>query len=554
MLGPWIKNVLVHGPMFDLIFPLYPLFFVFNQIFHGIFSEMEDLLEGIKKQNDPEILKEALAIIIKEHHQLKKSYRKVLDEIETKKQLNFQYIDVLTIMRKLIFGRGGEKIKGAVSFRKRSTADEELLVHAKSLVPPPKPEEIGHLVENIRYHSMNKDALIREGEEFHGLKKTQGKNWQEIKGLFEKSTEITVIERIYKKVKHMRKKYLYKPSKGTGSEIIITAPGPEKILPGSSYSIDFGVAIVADKFLYHLPLERQRRQMENNGLPGVDVKTLYNLTQAVSVHLEPIAAKIKKDIFAAGLAVGCDETPWPILNKKDSNGYMWVMSNQAGSYFQFEPTRSGKVIREMLKSYRGPIISDAYSGYNRLKKVPGMNVALCWAHARRKFIEIQDNYPVESREILLLMKDLFNIEHEAKDFDELKLLRATKSKTVIDKIRTWMFENKNKHLPESGFTKAIMYTMKRWGGFTAFLNDERIPLTNNDTERAIRPSVVGRKNFYGSKSINGADVASVIYTVIESCKKVELNPTSYIKYVIKEHWHKNEALSPLKYAKKIRDA
>jgi len=540
--------------MFNLPISFKPVLCVFYQIYYDMVSVVEDLLEGIKKQNDPEILKEAFSILVKSHDELQKSYRRVLDEIEKKKQLSFQYIDVLSVMRKLIFGRGGEKINGEVSSRKRSTDVEELLVHAKSLVPPPQPEEIGHLVEDVRYYSMNKEALISMGKQFHCLKKTQGKNWQEIKGLYEKSTEITVIERTYKKVKHMRKKYLYKPSKGTGSEIIITAPGPEKILPGSSYSIDFGVAIVADKFLYHLPLERQRRQMENNGLPGVDVKTLYNLTQAVSVHLEPVAAKVKKDIFEAGLAVGCDETPWPILNKKDSNGYMWVMSNQAGSYFQFEPTRSGKVIEEMLKGYNGPIISDAYSGYNRLKKVPGMNVALCWAHARRKFIEIQDNYPEESKEILFLMKDLFNIEHEAKDFDELNLLRATKSKIVIDKIRTWMFEKKTRHLPESGFTKAIMYTMKRWDGFTAFLNDERIPLTNNDTERAIRPSVVGRKNFYGSKSINGADVASVIYTIIESCKKVELSPTSYIKYVIKEHWHKNEALSPLNYAKKIRDA
>ena len=72
-----------------------------------------------------------------------------------------------------------------------------------------------------------------------------------------------------------------------------------------------------------------------------------------------------------------------------------------------------------------------------------------------------------------------------------------------------MFENKHRHLPESGFTKAIAYSLKRWAGFTAFLDDARIPLTNNDTERAIRPSVVGRKNFYGSKSINGADVAAV---------------------------------------------
>ena len=282
---------------------------------------------------------------------------------------------------------------------------------------------------------MNKGDIIEQAEISFGLKKTCAHNWREIKGLFEESTEITVIERQFKKIRHKRKKYRYKPSKGTGKEIIITAPGPEKILPGSSYSIDFGVRVVADKFLYHLPLERQRRQMESLGLPGIDVKTLYNLTRAVSVHLEPIVEQIKKDIFNANIAVGCDETPWPILNKKDSNGYMWVLSNQAGSFFQFEPTRSGKVIVEMLKGYEGPIISDAYSGYNRMKEVPGVIIALCWSHSRRKFIEIQENYPQETKEILLLMKELFKIEHEAKTFEALQHLRTTKSREVLDKIQ-----------------------------------------------------------------------------------------------------------------------
>jgi len=377
---------------------------------------MEDLLEGIKKQNDPKILKEALALIIKDHELLKKSYKKILNEIEKKKQMSFQIMDTLTIMRKLIFGHGAEKINGEIGSRKRLAEQEELLVHSQSLVPPPKEEEVSHLLEDVRYYSMTKEALIKAGAATYDLQKTKGKDWMEIKGLYEKSTEITVIERQFKKILHKRIKYLYKPSKGTKKEIIITAAGQEKILPGTSYSIDFGVAVVADKFLYHLPLERQRRQMENLGLPGVDVKTLYNLTRAVSVHLEPIAEKIKKDIFEANIAVGCDETPWPILNKKDSNGYLWVLSNQAGSYFQSEPSRSGKIIQEMLKGYQGSIISDAYSGYNRLKQVPGIKVALCWSHARRKFMEIQDNYPKETKEILLLMKDLFSLEHRAKSF------------------------------------------------------------------------------------------------------------------------------------------
>ena len=100
------------------------------------------------------------------------------------------------------------------------------------------------------------------------------------------------------------------------------------------------------------------------------------------------------------------------------------------------------------------------------------------------------------------------------------------------------------------------YSMNYWDGLTKFLKDPKIPLTNNDAERAIRQSVMGRKNFYGSRSINGADVAATMYTVIESCKKVELDPKNYILMVVKMKAKDRGAKvpTPLQYAKQIRGA
>lgn len=72
----------------------------------------------------------------------------------------------------------------------------------------------------------------------------------------------------------------------------------------------------------------------------------------------------------------CDETPWHIYGNKDDSGYMWVMSNQAGAFYQYEPTRSGEVVEEMLEGYKGPVLSDGYSGYNRLKKMKGITVQI----------------------------------------------------------------------------------------------------------------------------------------------------------------------------------
>jgi transposase len=401
---------------------------------------------------------------------------------------------------------------------------------------------------------MTKEDL-KETAQVYGFTDEADYDWKEITGLFDEANVVTIIERSYKKIHLKKKKYRLIPKNKTDDDkqIIVTAPGPEKLIPGCGYSIDFAATVVGDKYLYHLPLERQCRQMDANGLKGMVPKTLYNLAAAVSVHMEPVAERIKAAILESKLAVNCDETPWPINNAKDDDGYMWTISNQAGSYYRFEPTRSGKVINEILKEYKGPVLSDGYTGYNILKEIDGITLANCWAHARRKFIEIQENYPSLCEEILKLMDGLFALERTAQSYDELKALRDTQSRPLIDKIKEWLVKTKTHEArPESGLMSAVDYCLKYWPGLTEFLNDVRIPLTNNDAERALRHAVMGRKNFHGSRSINGADVAATLYTVIESCKKVELDPVFYLKMAVHQSARGQSPPTPLEYAQSSR--
>lgn len=470
-----------------------------------------------------------------------------LEKIEAEKnQLTLELECRRTIFQKLVFGHGVET--RSKDRPRRTKENEQLLMHSRSLVPAPAVETEESLKDEGIVHEMTTEDILEEAR-VRELPQ-DASQWKEIAGLTEDSTEVTVIERQYILTKHKRKKYRYEPSKGTDNEIIVTAKGPEKLLPGCSYSIDFALSVVRDKYEYHLPLERQTRQMESLGLKGVGTKTLYNLCEAVSVHLEPVTEAIRNDILSSNLCVHMDETPWPIQGK-DDDGYMWTMSNQAGNLYRFEPTRSGKVADEMLKGYRGPMLSDAYGGYDRFKKDEGITPAHCWAHGRRKFFEIRELYP-ESDEILDLMEDLFAVEYEAKTYEELGALRQERSKPVTDRIYAWLMERKARHLPESAFTKAIDYHLKRWKEFTAFLSDVRIPLSNNEAERSIRHAVMGRKNFYGSKTINGADTAAILYSVIESCKKVEIDPTTFIRQAIIRNNRKEPQASPLTYARELR--
>jgi transposase len=368
--------------------------------------------------------------------------------------------------------------------------------------------------------------------------------WTEVTGLYQQSKEITIFERVYQEVLHRQCKYRLLPKfNSTGKQVLVTAPGPAKVRPGSRYSVDFAISVASDKYEFHLPLERQRRKMQAQGL-DVDTKTLYGLCEAVAEHCNSIRERVRQDILKDFCAAHLDESPWPIAGQ-ESQGYMWALSNRCGSYYQFEPTRSGKVALELLKNYKGSILTDGYSGYNRAKQKDELRVGQCWAHARREFIDRIDDFPEKARDAVQMIDELFAVEAQAANFEELRVLRKSKSKPTIDRLYNWLIQTRPQFLPGDGIVSAINYCLKFWDELTLFLNDLSLPLSNNDAERAMRHIVMGRKNFGGSKTINGADTAASIYTVIESCKKVGLQPSLYLKYLIEERWFGETPKTPL---------
>ena len=274
----------------------------------------------------------------------------------------------------------------------------------------------------------------------------------------------------------------------------------------------------------------------------------------VHCYLEDLAERIREEVLSCGLCAHLDETPWPIGNKKEKDGYLWVLSNQGGSYYRFEPTRSGEIAKELLGPYRGPVVVDGYGGYKSgLKESHGVDLAFFWSHVRRKFTDIEKSYPKECGEVLDKIGRLFEIERVASNYEFLRGLREEKSEPLIKEIKDWLFSKRPQVRRESYLLKAIDYTLNHWEGLTLFLKDVGVPLSNNEVERTIRHSVMGRKNFYGSRTINGANVTATLYTVIESCKKVELDPKSYIQMVVRKKISKEKNIpTPLQYAKQIR--
>jgi transposase len=504
----------------------------------------------LDSEHDPRILRDLAKMLDAENKRLKDVIKEIQVEKAKQAQVKISVEESLKILRKKYFGKKSEKT-AKTRDRDRLNDDPELTVHSQNLLPPPTKKQTRDLDTEERVHDSNADELKAMSESL-ALKNPNADQWEEIPGLFDQSVEITVVERRYKKIVHKRKKYRLKKEfeAGLGKQMMIAAPGAVKLVPGGSYSIDFTVTSIVDKYVNHIPLERQCRAMDSLGLHNMHTQVLYNLARLAGEHLAEVVERIKDEVLSQAL-VHSDETPWPINNGKDSNGYMWIVSNNRGSYYRFEPTRSGKVVKETLEGYAGVVMSDAYSGYYQFKKSQTQDLALCHAHARRNFWDIKDDNPI-ANEIIDLWEELFKIERVARDFDELRSLRESKSKPIIEKMKKWLDEQLLESRPESHFRKAIQYSLNHWKELTKFLENPIIPLTNNEAERTIRHAVMGRKNFYGSRSIDGADLCALMYTIIESCKKIELDPRDYFLITIKKAAAGEPTETPFEMAKRQR--
>ncbi|MFQ5472915.1 MAG: IS66 family transposase [Dehalococcoidia bacterium] len=361
-----------------------------------------------------------------------------------------------------------------------------------------------------------------------------GGRLSEMKGQFEEAEEISVVRREFVLVQQKRQKYRCRCNAN-----IVTTPGPPKLRPGCRYSIDFAVEVAASKYLDHTPLERQVRIMEREGL-SIDSQTLWDQLSTLAFHLAPSYEAVRGRVLSSPL-VHADETSWRLLEKKGSKKWwVWSVASDDAVYYRIRSSRATESAEDLLEGYSGIVMADGYGVYESLSRAsPDLKLVNCWAHARRKFEEIADNYPRQSVEMLALIKELYAVEHDLPVWDRSaplseqesvlegrRLVRQERSREILDRIRDWVYAERP--LPASELGKAIAYMGNRWQGLTAFLDDGRVPLDNNHAERAMRGVVLGRKNHYGSKSRRGTEVAAIFYTLLETAKLAGVEPKAYL--------------------------
>lgn len=265
---------------------------------------------------------------------------------------------------------------------------------------------------------------------------------------------------------------------------------------------------------------------------------------------KPVIDLLYKGLHSGPL-INVDETPVQVLNEpgraNTTKSYMWVFrggpSDKPIILFKYSETRSGGVPREVLTGYSGYCQTDAFSGYDGLEAArPGVILVGCFAHVRRNFVKVIDargkaakNKPGSAEVALEYIGRLYKIEKFARERelspDEIISLRGEKALPVLEEFKAWMDKRLSQTPPKGLLGHALSYALTRWHKLIRYTENGYITPDNNAAENALRPFVVGRKNWLFAGHPNGANAAATLYSLIETAKACGLDPYQYFRFI-----------------------
>jgi transposase len=370
---------------------------------------------------------------------------------------------------------------------------------------------------------------------------------------YDTSEQLAIIPRQHYVIQYKRAKYVPVSDKVPGAEQgVRIAPRPDQILPKSIAHGSVIADVVTRKFVDGLPFYRQEAIHAREGI-DLSRQTMSGWVIQLHERLRPLMAAMKQLLYQ-GPVIHIDETRLQVLNEPGRENtqvsYMWVYGGGAPDkpvvWYHYADSRSGEVPEGFLypREQDPPagsryLVTDGYSGYNALSKAPGiLGHAACWAHVRRKYIEATHGRKntAAAHQMVALIHKLYQVERRAREKtpQERKAIRQARAGPVLDKIKVWLDEKVDQVLPKSPLGEAIAYTLGLWPKLITYLEDGHIEIDNNKIENAIRPFVIGRKNFLFSGSPRGADASATMYTLVESAKMNDLEPWAYLNYLFEK--------------------
>lgn len=311
----------------------------------------------------------------------------------------------------------------------------------------------------------------------------------------------------------------------------------EKGLAGASLLAD----LLISKYDDHLPLNRLVRIYGREGVELTKSTLGSWVSQAVGL-LESIAQQVMEDVLSRPV-LQTDETGVLVLDPTApggrTKGRMWVYCGQPGELaYRYSPTKEAEWPLAHLARFKGTLVADAYSGFDKLYESGSILEAGCNAHARRYFKKVLDAEPnrQEAKWALLAYQRLFAVEREAKeaglDADARLALRREKSAPIVKPFYSWLQRLSRQLVPSDPLRKAVNYALNQRKALCRFLDDGRVELDNNRSERSLRQVAVGRGNWLFAGSPDGAECMATALTLIMSCRELGVSSRDYLVDVL----------------------
>jgi transposase len=363
----------------------------------------------------------------------------------------------------------------------------------------------------------------------------------------EESEELDIVPAKITVLRHVKKKYGPCGCDGflhSGKPEVITAPMPERMIPGSIASSGLLAYSITSKFADALPFYRQSKIFDRIGVT-LSRATLCNWTIGAYERMGDFFS-VFIDEMKKGEFIRMDETTVQVLHEEnrpaESKSYMWVAIGYPARgrplvLYQYHPTRSRDVPYEFLEGFKGYLQTDGYGGYTLSGEREGIIHVGCFAHARRYFFDAAKLNKKDSRAHrgLEYIRSLYEIESRLRsasyDSDKFVERRKKEAEPVLEMFHNWLLQTGQEVVPSSRTGKAIEYTSNEWNKLVRYLEADFLTPDNNKIERAIRPFVIGRKNWLFSNTPRGANASAAMYSLIESAKANKIEPYHYLRYL-----------------------
>ncbi|MDP3979621.1 MAG: IS66 family transposase [Pseudomonas sp.] len=483
--------------------------------------------------DDPEVLKQLLAEVLSSAQKLAKD-----------KDGQIEYLrEQIALLTQRLFGRKSEQTADPDSPQLEIFNEAESLVEVVAEAPVDEVEE--EVVAPTKRRGKRKPlpAELPRVEVIHELPEHEltcecGCRKQVIGE--ETSEQLEIIPMQIRVIKHIRKTYACK-----GCETApVTADKPAQLIEKSLASPSVLAMLLSTKYVDGTPLYRFEKILNRHGI-DIPRQTLARWVIQCGAQLQPLL-NLMRDKLLDYPVLHCDETRVQVLKEPgrepSSQSWMWVQTggppDRPVILFDYETSRAQGVPLRLLETYRGYLMTDDCPSYNAVAAQAGVERLGCWAHARRKFVEAQKVQPKgktgRADMALSLINKLYGIERDLKPASDGQRHqgRQQQSLPLLNQLNAWLDKTQPHIARKTALGNAVNYLAKNWSRLVRYIEAGHLPIDNNRAENAIRPFVIGRKNWMFSDTPKGVTASAQIYSLIETAKANGQEPYAYLRHIL----------------------